>query len=141
MKRKLLVMLIFVFMLIPAGMARAESPIYLSHTLINYAENADSVTINFVLHVKNPGNAPLYNVTLSYVPLLLMTQGEVLLSIGDIEAGGSLDIPFTLTTPMLLSQDEFLRQIFFWAGEGLDEDGNLLEFPAESRSVPTGGVL
>ncbi len=141
MKRKFLALLIFSVLLLLGGMARAESPLYLSHTLTSSTEGADSVTLDFVLHIKNTGSAPLYNLTLSYVPLVIMTPEEVSLHIGDIEAGGSRDVPFTLVTPILISQDEFFRHPLFWAGECLDAGGNPVEFPAESHTVPTGGAI
>jgi hypothetical protein len=141
MKRGFLPVLIFTVLLLPTGMVQAESPIYLSHTLTSYSEGAGSVTLGFLLRVENPGGAPLYNLTLSNVPLAIITQEEVSLYIGDIEAGGSLDIPFNLVTPMFFSQDEFSEQPLFWAGEYLDGGGNLFEFPAESRPVPEGGAL
>jgi hypothetical protein len=140
MKRGFLPVLIFTALLLPAGTVQAESPIYLSHTLTSYSEGAGSVTLGFLLHVENPGGAPLYNLTLSNVPLAMITQEEVSLHIGDIEAGGSLDIPFSLVTPMLLSQDEFSEQPLFWAGECLDGGGNFIEFPAESHPYWAGGA-
>ncbi len=140
-KRAFSTVIIFAVLLLPAGVVQAESPIYLSHTLTSFTAGAGSVTLGFSLHVVNPSGAPLYNLTLSKVPLTIVTLKEVSLDIGYIEAGGSLDITFSVVTPMLLGQDEFSRQPLFWAGEYKDGGGNLIKFPAESRPASEGGAL
>ncbi len=138
MKRGFLYGLVLVATLLPAGMIRAESPVNLSHTLISYTEGTDSVTLCFLLRVENPSNTSLYNLTLSYVPLTIISQGGVPLYISNIEAGGSRDIPFSVVTPMLLNQEEFLKQSLFWAGKGFDEVGNPVDFSVESRATKEG---
>ena len=134
MRRKLLLVLVCVALLCPTAMAQSESPIFLSHTVTDYTEGTDSVTVGVLLHLDNPGDTPLHGVRLSNVPLLIITVEEVFLDIGDIEAGGNLDVSFSLVTPMLLSQEEFAEQPLFWACEWTDETGSLVEFPALSRS-------
>ncbi len=141
MKRVFLQGIFFAVLLLPAGAVQAESPIYLSHTLTSFTAGADSVTLGFSLHVVNPSGAPLYNLTLSNVPLTIITLEEVSLPIGYIEAGGSVDITFSVVTPMLLGQDDFSRQPLFWTGEYKDGGGNLIEFPAESLPASAGGAL
>ncbi|RPI35993.1 MAG: hypothetical protein EHM54_06855, partial [Nitrospiraceae bacterium] len=72
--KKLLVALLLVisFAFLPsAAMALNESPVYVSHTFTGYTEGPGTVTVNFILHVKNYGSAPLYNVTLSNVSLFI----------------------------------------------------------------------
>lgn len=127
--------IVFVFtlgLMIPAGRALAESPVLLSHTITGYTQGADAVTLDVVLHVENPGAAPLYNLTLSYVPLMIIAEPDVLLEIGTIDANGALDIPLTIVTPMLLSEEEFIKLPLFWAGEAEDAGNSFLEFPADS---------
>jgi hypothetical protein len=139
MKRFLPLLLVICFAFLPsAGMALNESPVYVSHTFTGYTEGTDTVTVNFTLHVENYGSAPLYNVTLSNLSLLIPSQ-EVTLSPGDIGASGTLDVSFSLVSPSPLpvTVDELARLPLFWAGEGTDADGNFIEFPAESQ----GGAL
>jgi hypothetical protein len=137
--KKVFVFVLAMAFLLPAGRALAESPVLLSHTITGYTQGADTVTLDVVLHVENPGAAPLYNLTLSHVPLMVISEDEILLNIGTVDALGALDVPLTIVTPMLLSHEEFLELPLFWAGEGQDADNNFIEFPADSLN-DGGGV-
>lgn len=130
--------LVFLVLLMTAGMAWAESPILVSHTLTGYSMGSDSVILNYTLNVKNSGESSVHNVTLTQVPLFIITRDRVTLNIGSLEPQGEMQIPFTFITPMLLNQSEISAQPLFWAGEYIDNNGNLIEFPA--RSV-NGGAL
>ena len=132
--------MIFIAMLLPLGVASAETPIYLSHSLIGYNASADSVTLNYSLHVENLGDSTFYNLTFFNVPLMIITPEEISLNIGNLEPRGSIDISFSLVTPMLLSEGEFSEQPLFWAGKYFDGNGNPIEFPAVSRSIIPGDV-
>jgi len=139
MKKVLVLLLIISFASLPSAvMALNESPVYVSHTVTGYTEGADTVTINFTLHVENYGSAPLYNVTLSNVSLFIPAEGAKL-NLGDIGASGTRDVSFSLVSPSPLpvTIDELERLPLFWAGEGTDAGGNFIEFPAESQ----GGAL
>jgi hypothetical protein len=139
MKKVFVLLLIISFASLPStGAALNVSPVYVSHTFTGYTEGADTVTVNFTLHVENYGNAPLYNVTLSNVSLFIPSE-EVSLYLGDIAASGTLDVSFSLVSPSPLpvTVDELARLPLFWGGEGTDAGGNFIEFPAESR----GGAL
>ena len=134
----LLLLIISVASLPSTGAALNVSPVYVSHTFTGYTEGADTVTVNFTLHVENYGSAPLYNVTLSNVSLFIPSE-EVNLYLGNIGASGTLDVSFSLVSPSPLpvTVDELARMPIFWAGEGADAEGNFIEFPAESQ----GGAL
>lgn len=130
--------LLFLCWLIPAGMAWAESPVVVSHVLTGYEMGTDSVVLNYTLTVKNSGNSSLTNLTLSNVPLFIISKDRATLNIGNLDSQAEIQVPFTVTTPMLLIEPEFKNQPLFWAGECTDTSGNFIEFPA--RSVE-GGVL
>jgi hypothetical protein len=139
MKKVLLLLLIISFASLPStGMALNESPIHVSHAFTGYTEGADTVTMNFTLHVENYGSAPLRNLTLSNVSLFIPSK-ELKLYLGDLGAFGTLDVSFSLVSPAPLpvTVDDFVRLPLFWAGEGADAGGNFIEFPAESQ----GGAL
>ncbi len=136
--RKRFAALLFLGWLIPASLAWAESPVSVSHTLTGYTMGADSVTLSCNLTVKNIGADSISNVTLSYAPLLIISTDRTTLNVGTHDPQGEIQVPFTLTTPMLLEQNVFLEQPLFWAGEYTDGNSSLIEFPA--RSV-NGGVL
>lgn len=137
MKRLLLT--IVTSLLLTFGAASAQSPIYLEHTLSSYSHGADTVTLEFSLNVENTGDTPLYNITLSNVPLMIFSAEDVSLNIGDLGPQESVGLSFSLTTPMLfLSEEKFLRYPLFWAGEGMDGSGNFIEFPATSHTIERG---
>lgn len=124
--------------LLLVGMAWAESPVLLSHSLNGSTKGGDSITFNFTLHVENTGDTPLRDLALSYVPLLVMAREEVNLNIPEIEAHGQSDIKFDLTTPAISDEKEISLQSFHWAGKCLNDQGKTLEFPVASN---LGGVL
>lgn len=130
--------LLFLCWLIPAGMAWAESPVEVSHILTGYEMGTDSVILNYTLTVKNTGNSSFTNLTLSNVPLFIISRDRTTLNIGNLDPQSKIQVPFTVTTPMLLSESEFKRQPLFWAGECTDANGNVVVFPG--RSIE-GGVL
>jgi len=132
MKRFILIFFSIVWFL-SVGLAWAESPVHLTHSITGYKADAENVTLNYSLYVENPGDTPVQGLILSHVPLPFVTKEEVFLNIGDLEAHGTRDITFTLITPMLLSQEEFSAHPLFWAGTYTDGSGNTIEFPAESR--------
>lgn len=134
--------IIFVFalaLIMPLEQALAQSPVHLNHTLTGYTQGIDSVTLDYVLHVENTGVEPLYNLSLSYVPMVIISESNVSLDIGVIEANGLVDVTFTIVTPMLLSQEEFSESPLFWAGEAADPNNAFIEFPADS--LTSGGGI
>jgi len=130
---KRLAVLLFLVWLIPAGMVWAESPVVVSHVMTGYDRGAESVVLNYTLTVKNSGNSGLTNLTLSHVPLFIISKDRATLNIGNLGPQAEIQVSFTLTTPMLLSESEFKSQPIFWAGECMDASGNFIEFPAKSN--------
>ncbi|MCM2357206.1 MAG: hypothetical protein NDI77_03590 [Geobacteraceae bacterium] len=133
-----LVAAVFLGLLISAGMASAESPILVTHTLTGYSMGSDSVVLSYILKVKNPGYSNVSNLTLAQVPLFMIGTDRITLSIESLEPLGETQIPFSIVTPMLLDQAAFSERPLFWAGEYTDGNGDLLEFPASSVE---GGAL
>ena len=122
----------------PAGLVWAESPVVVSHVLTGYDRGTEAVVLNYTLTVKNSGNSSLTNLTLSNVPLFIISKDRTTLNIGHLDPQSEIQVPFTVTTPMLLSESEFKSQPHFWAGECTDANGNYIEFPARSND---GGSL
>ncbi len=130
--------LLLLFLLTPAAVARAESLISVSHTMTGYSMGADSAVLNYTITVKNAGDTELSDVTLSYVPLIVISPDTLTLDVGPLGPQAEVQVPFTLTTPMLQDQKDFLQWPLFWAGTYLDDVGNGVEFPACSVE---GGAL
>lgn len=132
MKRMSVALLGCAIWLMLAGLAWAESPVLLSHSLNGSSSGAESITFNFTLHVENRGDTPIRELDLSYVPLLVMTREEVNLQVAEIERLGQKDIPFKLITPIAFNEEAILKIPLFWDCKGLDENGNLFNSLTES---------
>jgi len=110
--------------------------IQLSHTLTNVTEGADSATLSITLHVENTGVTDYNNLTLDYVPLMIMAIDPVSVNLISIGEGQVIDVPITIVTPLPFSQNRFQQESLDWAREhdNPDESGTLVEFPAISHS-------
>jgi hypothetical protein len=71
--------------LISAGVAWAQSPVTVGHSMTNYALSADSVVLNYTLIVRNPGTGALSNVTVSLIPLTIITTDKISLNVGNLD--------------------------------------------------------
>ena len=117
--------------LIPASMAWAESPVVATHTMTGYSLGADSVTLSYTLNVKSTGTGCVSNVTVSYIPFMIVSTEQITLNIAALASQAEVRVPFTVTMPMLLEESIF-RSPLFWAGSCTDSSGRLIEFPAHS---------
>jgi hypothetical protein len=132
---KRIVVLSFLIIVTLSGVVQAsESPVTLSHSLTSSSKGDDSVTLNFTLHIENISDTPLNNLRLEHVPLMLFATEEIILKVEKVDANSTFDIPFTLVIPVIVDEEEILRQPLFWAGEGIDAN-NFIEFPAESHLI------
>lgn len=136
--RKRFLALLLLGWLIPVSLAWAESPVLVSHTLTGYSMGADSVVLNYTLTIKNSGTSSISNLTLSYVPLMIISKDQITLNIGNLDPQAEIKVSFTVTTPMLLDQAVFSRQTLFWAGKYTDSNDAVIKFPVRSNQ---GGAL
>ncbi len=120
--------------LIPAGMAWAEPPVSVSHTLTSYTMGTDTVTASYTLNVKNSSTGSISNLILSLVPFPVISQDQVTLNITTLEPQAEVQIPFTLTTPMLLDQSMLTMLPMSWDCEGtlVDMGPIPIQFPVGS---------
>ena len=130
MKKRFTVLLFLLF--ISTGAAWAEVPVSVTHTLTGYSMGTELVILNYTLTVKNLGAASISNLTLSYVPVSIISKDALVLDIGTLDANGQLQFSFSLATPMLLDQAQFSGQPLFWSGKFADGNGSTREFPASS---------
>lgn len=137
MRKRFLALLVSGWLML-GSMAWAESPIFVNHTLTGYTMGTGSAVMNFSLTVKNPGNSSITNLILSYVPLMIISRDPITLNIGTLDPQAEVQVPFTITTPMLLDHMKFSGQPLFWIGSCTDDNGNQIQFPV--NSVP-GGAL
>jgi hypothetical protein len=117
----------------PVMLSASDSPLFLQHTLISYQQIEDNVILDYDLIIENTGDASIYNLTLTQVPLLFIATDEVILTAGDLPGQASTEISLRFTTPMLLNEEKLSQQPLFWIGEYQDEAGLQHDFPFESH--------
>jgi hypothetical protein len=137
MKKQFAVFL-FLGWLMSAGMAWAEPPVLLSHTLTGYTTGADSATLSYTLNVQNTGAGSLSDLVLSLEPLSVMSQDQIKLNIATLDPQAEVQLPFTLTTHMPVEQEAIRNLPLFWVCEGAVVDIGPVMFPVASVE---GGAL
>jgi hypothetical protein len=123
-------------------MASAAPPtVLMTHNLIGSSEGDKTVTLSFTVHVKNTGDSPISNLTLSFVPRPPFMPGNAILKIDSLGPHQRTDLPLQLTMPALVNAEEHhsKRRLFF-AGKCLDSQGQQIEFPVTSHFRLQGGV-
>ena len=139
MKRVIGGIFIILCALLPAGLARAaDPPVIMTHKLAGSSSGTNSTSLDFTVHVENPGESAIFGLTLSVVPSPPLISGRVTLTVSKLAPYQSVDLPLELTAPGSIPADEISRRPLFWVGKCLDAQGQLLEFPATSHP---GGVL
>jgi hypothetical protein len=111
----------------------ADPPVIVTHTLTGYSKGPSSVTLEYSLHVVNPGETPLADLTLSLVPRPPFVTTRTTVTVGFLGPKQSADMPMKLVTPLLLEKDHFSQKTLPWAGKGLNAEGKRVEFPVKSR--------
>jgi hypothetical protein len=134
MKRALAELLILLAINLFASLTHAAPPqLVLDHTLTGYSKSATAVTLDYSLHVTNPGNTPLADLSLSLVPIPPLVAKGKTVSVGYLGPHQSAYVSLQIVTPALLDEDRFARIPIFWAGKYQDSEGKLVQFPAKSR--------
>lgn len=111
----------------------AESPVILNHTLTGYNRGSTSITLDYSLHIANPGDTPLADLSLSLVPVPPLVAKRTIVSVGYLGPHQSADVTLQIVTPALLDVKRFSRTPLFWAGKYVDVEGKPAEFPAKSK--------
>jgi hypothetical protein len=119
-----------------------ETPILMHHSLTGYNKlsgnnkhkGSKEITLDYSLHVENPGDTALDDLSLSLVLRPPFVAKKTIVNIGYLGPHQSADIKLRIATPMSLDPEKFARKPLSWAGKCLDAEGKLLEFPVKSRS-------
>jgi len=134
MNRTFVGLFILLSMLLPAVLAYgAESPVVVIHTLTGYSKGADSVTLDYALHVVNAGKLPLSDVTLALVPSPQFGVQHTTVTVGSLRPRESVDLTVQLVTPIIHDQDRLSQNTLLWAGKYVNAQGNPVQFPLTSR--------
>lgn len=136
MKRLFMVLLFFIS-LISSATAWADPPVQIGHNLTGCIKSTDSLTLTYVLNVRNTSDQPLSNLVLSLDPLAIMSEDQVHLDVLTLAPHIELQIPFTVTS-YLLDDQELIRHLpLFWDCAGATDAGPV-QFPVVSNE---GGAL
>ena len=111
----------------------AESPVILSHILTGYNKGSTTTTIDYSLHIANPGNTTLDDLTLSLVPVPPLVAKRIIVNVGYLGPHQSTDVTLQIATPAQLDSERLSRTPLFWAGKFIDVEGKPVEFPAKSK--------
>ncbi|MEE9613426.1 MAG: hypothetical protein V3W31_00540 [Thermodesulfobacteriota bacterium] len=141
MRKAHVALLLAIVLILPAVVASAEEPLSVTHTLNGQTEGTDTVTLDITLHVENLGDSPYQGLRFSYVPLSLIAVEEVIVNVGDVAAGQSADVSFSIVTLSPFLEEMLTGSPLPWVGEytSLDGTGTIIDFPATSHAA--GGVL
>jgi hypothetical protein len=137
MKKILAGVLVAVTATLWSGSGRAaEPPVTVTHEITGYLEGADGTTIDYLLHVTNPGEQPLSDLALTVLPSPQSLKKRMILNLGTLQPHQSAAVPMQVITDRARGKGAAARQPLFIAGKCLDSEGKLTEFPV--ASVPGG---
>jgi DNA-binding beta-propeller fold protein YncE len=131
MKRSLAGLFILSALLIPSLVWAEAPPVTLMHTVTGYSSGDKTVTIDISVHVTNPGNSALSNVTLTFVPMPPFISGRSTLDVGSLAPRQGADFTLHLEA-MAIAIDKLAHRPLFFAGKCDEADGTQVEFPVSS---------
>jgi hypothetical protein len=138
MKRMLAALSVFFVTVLATGLAFAAKPtVRLEHKLTGITRGETGVTVNYSLHISNPGDLPLTDLTLSLVPHPPLVRDRVSVSVGSLAPHQEADLPLQVVTPVPVDAQHISVFPLFWKGSYIDAEGKRVEFPAVSK---TGGA-
>lgn len=111
----------------------AAPPVIVTHVLTASSKEGTKTTLNFTVHVLNPGNVPITSLSLSLVPLPPLTPGQTTLNVATLGPHQSMDLPIQVTVPAFLNGDKISHRPLFWRGKCVDAQGTPVEFPVTSH--------
>ena len=106
-------------------------PVVVTHTFTGYSTAGNTVSLDLTVHVVNPGDSALSNVTLSFIPKPPFVGGRSTLNVGTLTPRQSADFTLHLKA-MAIGKDRIARRLFF-TGKYDDINGTQIEFPVASR--------
>lgn len=135
MNRSITGLLIALIVLISAAFVfAAEPPVIVSHKLTGVSKGATTTTLEYSLHVENPGDAPLGDLSLSLVSRPPLETKRTIVTIGYLGPHQSSDIKLEVATRIVTDPEKLSQKPLFWAGRCFDAKGKLIEFPVKSQA-------
>jgi hypothetical protein len=136
-KITVLIILTVLFSFIAGSMVKAQTgqlPLFMRHILIDYQNNENNtVTLDYKLVVENSGGISASDITLTLVPLFITAPEEIKLKIGDLPVGAQSETILHINTPIVLPEEDVLKQPLLWIVRYRDDEGNEHDVPVESH--------
>jgi hypothetical protein len=111
----------------------ATQQLLVDHALTGYTKSPSSVTLDYTLHVVNPGAGTFFNLSLSLAPLPPLIAGGTSVTVGYLGPHESTDVTLQISTPAMTDPEQFSHNSLFWIGKHEDLEGKPVEFPLRSR--------
>jgi len=135
MNRSITGLLIALFVLISAAFVfAAEPPVIVTHTLTGVSKGATTTTLAYSLHVINPGDAPLTDLSLSLVSRPPLVAKRTIVTVGSLGPHQSEDINLEVVARTVADPEKLAQKPLLWAGRCFDAAGKLIEFPVKSEA-------
>lgn len=134
MKIALRVGLVVVAIVVSAVFAWGEGPaVVASHTLTGYSKSATTVTLTYVLQLRNRGDSALGGLQLSLVPRPPFITSKTTVTVDSLAPKASTNVRVQVATPLLRDQKYFTHLPLLWVAKCTDVAGNVMEFPVKTR--------
>jgi hypothetical protein len=114
----------------------ATEQLIVDHFLTGYTRGSSSVTLDYRLHVVNPGAGRFFNLSLALDPLPPLISAGTGVAVGYLGPHEAGDVALHLVTPVTTDPEQFVRNGLFWKGRYEDLDGKQVEFPVKSTFGP-----
>lgn len=134
MKRPVTKFLILSVLLLTAGLTWAAAPpVVVTHKVTGYRIVDKTAAIDISVHVKNPGDTALSNLTLFFISMPPVFKGQSILKVGSLAPHQSKDLSVHLEAPAFIGKKEVESRPLFFSGKYNDTYGTPGEFPVTSH--------
>lgn len=114
-----------------------ESPVTVTQTVTGFTRDGNSATIDYSIHVLNPGAKTFTNISLALVPMPPLRTKAIRITVGDLGPNQTVEVPVRIITYGRFEKEFASGLRLSWAGTCNNSEGAVLEFPVKSRP---GGV-
>ncbi len=95
--------------------------------------SGQTAAIDISVHVKNPGDTALSNLTLFFISMTPVFKGQSILKVGSLAPHQSKDLSAHLEAPAFIGKKEVESRPLFFSGKYNDTYGTPGEFPVTSH--------
>jgi hypothetical protein len=114
----------------------ATQQLIVDHFLTGYTRGSSSVTLDYRLHVVNPGGGTFFNLSLALDPLPPLIPAGTGVAVGYLGPHEAADVTLHLETPVTTDPEQFARNGLTWKGRYENLEGKQVAFPVKSEFGP-----